>query len=445
MNHLAAPDSNESKFNIFFSSSVSGKISNLLGAAHYSYRFAEQKIISALQNGGIDPKKLMMPEYYSDASAVPAEMRMGDADDIHLIFRSTEQVRLLKFAWNICCFAWEFDVIKDHTKVGEHPFLNQKRMLALCDEVWVPCAYTKRILADYGLLNTHVIPAPIYANQDAKKDVYEILADIGDMSVVPLNHNFLLSKEQNKESCADLSSTLIEFMARRLRDASPVRVYLTVLNPEDYRKNLDAIIRAFHYFSEIQSDAVLLVKVLTSSTRYSLLDVVSDVVPHKLSGGTGILNKNIVFFNDYLTDENMRRLYTLADFYLCASVCEGQNLPLLEAMGCGVVPVTTAGTAMEDYITTKNSVIIQDRLIQNDSEHLAGTLAGRPFSIRRSYVADIFKALRRSASLAPSEYMAMSENARWVVQQQFSEGEILSRMLARFQTIKGEVERKRGL
>jgi glycosyltransferase involved in cell wall biosynthesis len=196
------------------------------------------------------------------------------------------------------------------------------------------------------------------------------------------------------------------------------------------------MLRAFHYFSKDGDDVVLLVKVLTSSSRFSLLDVVSDVVPNKLSSGSGISNNNIIFFSDYLTDESMSCLYSMADFYLCASICEGQNLPLLEAMGHGVVPVTTGGTAMEDYITADNAVVIADHVIQNDCEHLAGTIAGRPFAIRRSYAEDIYDALLRSAALDASVYREMSERACRVVREQFSENVIWSRIVDRLEAIR---------
>jgi len=147
--------------NIYHSSAVEGSLSEVLGAPNYSYRFAEAKFMAAFAAHGRTSIKLAMPEYYATEAALPPGMRSEGLPAAHLIFRSTEQIRLLKFAWNICCFAWEFDVLKDDTGINEHPFLNQKRMLSLCDEVWVPCSYTKAVLERHGIANVHVIPAPI--------------------------------------------------------------------------------------------------------------------------------------------------------------------------------------------------------------------------------------------------------------------------------------------
>ena len=71
---------------------------------------------------------------------------------------------------------------------------------------------------------------------------------------------------------------------------------------------------------------------------------------NKFANGTTIESDRIAFFNAFLSEAQMTALYSLADFYLCTSVAEGQNLPLLEAMAHGTVPVTTANTAMLDYI-----------------------------------------------------------------------------------------------
>ena len=68
--------------------------------------------------------------------------------------------------------------------------------------------------------------------------------------------------------------------------------------------------------------------------------------------------ENIILACGLMTDGEMDRLYRAADFFLCTSSAEGQNLPLLEAMARGVVPVSPATTAMSDYITEDNSVVL---------------------------------------------------------------------------------------
>ena len=422
------------KFNFYYSSAVEGDLGNLLGSPHYSYRFAEAKFVSMLTSYKVNAHKLKMPEYYNTAAAIPKSMRLDDASDLHLIFRSAEQIRLLKFAWNIACFAWEFDVIKDETQIDEHPFLNQKRMLALCNEIWVPCSYTKSVLERYGLTNVHVIPAPITIGPK-RPSVRAALSHLADVVVAPLHFNFLRSQSQNRAACRRGLSTLGEWIGRSIEQFDVPRVYLTILNPEDFRKNLDALLRAFYHFSNQHRESILMVKVLTSAARFDLLDVLSDVVPKKMASGTVFGSENIVFFNDFLSESQMRHLFALADFYLSASLCEGQNLPLLEAMTHGIVPVTTANTAMADYIDANNAVIIKDHLVLNDCVHLAGTIAGRPFSIRRSEVGDIHDGLQRSAMLTPARYTAMAARGKRMIRERYAPDAVWSNIRARLATI----------
>jgi glycosyltransferase involved in cell wall biosynthesis len=428
--------------NLYYSSSIEGNIEKVLGVAHYSYRFAEAKFVATLAGRGLSPHKLVMPEFYGSVDALPPRAHEHGLADIHLMFRSTEQLRLLKFARNVSCFAWEFDVLKDCTLEGEHPFLNQKRMLGLCDEIWVPCSYTQSVLRSHGLANVHVIPAPIDVEERPRPPLRECLSFVGHCVVAPLHYNSFLPREQLRREIAARATTLAKYLAGRIGNGQKPRIYLAVLNPEDFRKNVDALLRGFDYFSQGRSDALLLVKVLTSSSRYDLWDIVANVVPSKLDSGSGIESANILFFSDFLDDEGMAHLYSMADFYVCTSLCEGQNLPLLEAMARGVVPVSTVSTAMGDYVNTGNSVVIEDRLVANDIPHLAATATGKPFNIRRCAPRDVCVALNASAALATERYAQMSANSREAVRGRFSPDAVWPHIKRRLQTLSSSPGRR---
>ena len=426
--------------NLFYSSAVEGDMPAVLGAPHYSYRFAEAKFLALFDRRDMIPAKLVMPEYYNGPDAFAPGVFEAELPTLHLIFRSTEEIRLLKFALNICCFAWEFDVLKDATLVNEHPFLNQKRMLELCDEVWVPSRYTGDVLRAHGLTHSVCIPAPVPMPRRARLSREQALILLGSLSVVPLSYHFLLSPGENRKLAQAGSNTLLGWIAPWMRKPAGPTIYLSVLNPEDFRKNLDALLRGFYYFSTEHPEAVLIVKVLTSATRFHLLDVISDVIPHKLESGTVITSGNIVIFNSYLSEPQMDALYELADFYLCTSLAEGQNLPLLEAMAHGTVPVTTANTAMADYIDAENSVVIQDRCVPNDTQHLAGTIAGRPFDIHRCEMADVHAGLTRSQALSAAERAAMAAKSRATVRDHYSYEAVWPRIEERLAALCGKTD-----
>jgi glycosyltransferase involved in cell wall biosynthesis len=363
---------------IYISTAIDGDIAGLLGAPHYSYHFAAQRFRAMLARQGAAPVELRMPEYYATAAALPP----GDGGAaVHLMFRSTEQLRLLKPAINICCFAWEFPVLKTDTLPGEHPFANQAAMLALCDEVWTPSHYACAVLRAHGIHNAHRIPAPVPVPAGGRGSRTAALAALSHIQAATLDINFTWPDDYQDRQAGSTATTLGAWMASHTRGRRMPTVFLSILNPEDFRKNLDAMLRGFHHLRQVHANAVLIVKVLTASSRFSLAQAAGGVVRNKLAPGTVLRDDGIAIINAYLTDEHMTLLYSLADFYLCTSLAEGQNLPLLEAMAHGTVAVSTRTTAMDDYISPDNAFVIPTRTVANDNIHLAGAVARRPFDV----------------------------------------------------------------
>jgi len=416
------------------SGAVEGRISEILGAPHYSYRFAESCFHRMFEHFAVPVTRLPMPEYYATADAL-AKPGWVDGHIAHLMFRSTEEIRLLKPAYNIACFAWEFDVLADHTFPDTHPFQNQKRMLGLCDEVWVPSSYTRDVLVAHGLNNVHTVPAPIEISASTSRDQLEAMAHLADLTVTPLHINFLLPRHAAEDQCAAREMRLSQWLGTQLQRQPDTKIYLAVLNPEDFRKNIEAMIRGFYYFARERPDRVLIIKTLTSKSRFTLSQVMSDVIKYKLAAGTAIESESIVIFNEYLDDTDLSWLYQLADFYLCTSFAEGQNLPLLEAMRHGTVPVTTRTTAMLDYIDDENAVTIKTRRLPNDLVHLAATSTGKPFDIDWCGHMEVYQALQKSAALTQSRWAMMSAGAARTVKQRFSFERVWSLVGNRFSAL----------
>jgi glycosyltransferase involved in cell wall biosynthesis len=410
------------------STALEGDLSALLGQPHYSYRFAEAKFAAAFAAAGVPLPLIAMPECHATAAALGLGAAGGTL--VHLIFRSTEQIRLLKPAVNICCFAWEFEVLRDWTAPGEHPFLNQVRMLSLCDEIWVPCRFTAAVLRAHGVDRVHVIPAPVRGPATGRPSLVEALMTVGPVGAMPLLAHFLRPQADVARDVAARGLTLIDRLAPR-RSEPPPLIYLTILNPEDFRKNLDALLRGFHHFQQAVVDAVLIVKVVTAEARFSLERVIAEVVPPKLAGGSILENDNIVFVGGFLSETQMSALFGLADFYLCASLAEGQNLPLLEAMAHGCVPVTTANTAMADYITPDNAFVIETTRVAAPTEHLAGSRAGRPYQVDLCGARQVRDALLRSARARPPARRRRAEEAARAAREGFGHAAVWPAIAAR--------------
>src|ERR1700752_3837413 len=90
-----------------------------LGFTHYSYGFACHKFMTSFRVLGYEPERLELPAFYG-VRGLPEKSGL----DIHLIFRSTENIQPISNCYNICCFAWEFEVLKTETRAFEHPFAN---------------------------------------------------------------------------------------------------------------------------------------------------------------------------------------------------------------------------------------------------------------------------------------------------------------------------------
>jgi glycosyltransferase involved in cell wall biosynthesis len=414
--------------NLFTSTAIEGEIAQLLGAPHYSYHFAAERFTAMLARRGHAPCHLLMPEYYATAAALPPR---GPGADVHLIFRSTEQLRLLKPAVNICCFAWEFPVLKEDTLPGEHPFANQHAMLSLCDEIWTPSEAACAVLRAHGLNRVQRIAAPVPLPEGDGPDRGVARAALAGIDAVTLDINFAWPESYQNERAAARKISLGDFLTSHQVDEAAPTVFLAILNPEDFRKNLDALLRGFHQLRRLRPDTVLIVKALTSANRYGLGEVAGGVMRNKLAPGTVLCDGGIAIINAWLDEAQMSCLYRLADFYLCTSLAEGQNLPLLEAMAHGTVAVTTANTAMADYITEQNAFIIASRRTINDCEHLAGTIARRAFCVDLCGAADVVAAA--GAALAASAAVRAERAAAGIatLRRDFGEDAIYKRVQAR--------------
>ena len=141
-------------------------------------------------------------------------------------------------------------------------------------------------------------------------------------------------------------------------EASPA-IFVTVFNAHDYRKQIAPMIRGFVEFLRTNPNALLLCKMTSVDRVHSI----NDILSREQFAEVGrllppIINEKIWVTKQVLTREEMTALYDVSDHYLCTSHAEGQNLPLLEAMGRGVVPVSVAGTAMDDYISEETAVVV---------------------------------------------------------------------------------------
>ncbi len=413
-----------------------------LGQTHYSYGFAARYFLDLLRERQIPLLEVAAPEQFKSRTFARTA-GLKDAAYPHLIFRSTEDIRPIPGAYNIACFAWEFEVLSGPGS-GQEPVLeSQLSMLATCQEIWTPSRFAERVMREHGLSNVQVIPAPMPLPEPARGEReanWALLEDVLSIPLVSFSSNFVThyeaDLEQDYERLAhDAERPLGEQPAlRRVLDGGGT-VVLTVCNPYDRRKNLANLIEGFLLAAADRDDVVLVVKLATSG----LVEKPAGYLYHQLRLLFGrphcLFEEKVVLVGGYLEDDEMEALYAGADFYLCTSVAEGQNLPLLEAMARGVTPVTVANTAMADYIDEAAAVVIPERRFEGLLTQMAGDVARRRYGATFSDRFQIGRTLRRALDLPDASRKAMGHAARARVAELFSPDTVFARIRARLDAI----------
>lgn len=421
---------------IIISNEERGSMAAQLGAAHYSYRFAEGKFRDILTELA-DVRYAKYPYAYASKEYVYQDLELESEKLIHLAFRSPENLRVLKGLYNICAVAWEFDVMHDTDWRGQNPIKKQTRMLGLFDEIWATSTYTQSVLSSHGLKNVQLIPAPV-------DDVWENpddfeLNDLGGVQFYPVNMNVGTNDMLYSHGLLSKEPKGIPEVVRKANKSNSI--YLTILNPFDMRKNLLAMLCGFEAFAKEHPDATLLVKlsVPKADSRVEQSQAIVHSLRISLGEAFSMKSKNIFFIFGYLSDDEMSSLHAVSDFYLAPAVAEGQNLPLIEAMTAGTIGVATRNTAMLDYIDTDNSVVINTKRLPAAMLDLATREARKYHEIDIASSYDIYLALKQTAKLSSEQREAMGKKGKARCKALYAPSVIKEKVSARLSSIVGKV------
>lgn len=200
------------------------------------------------------------------------------------------------------------------------------------------------------------------------------------------------------------------------------KMFLQILNPFDFRKDLALTIKAFSIHSEIFPNDFLILKL---TCRPKNERIYRDVFPVVLSDITSLHSRNIYFTTDYIESDFMMNFYSVFDFYFSTTRAEGQNLPLQEAMSCGVIPVTPCHTAMIDYCNVDNSIIIESsKKIIYPSKHPDSTFWGRTWY--QSILKSVLTSLKVASNMALSDADDFRESSAKTIGKLYSRGNIFN-------------------
>ncbi len=342
-----------------------GRLYLPLGFAHYSYGTVCRKFLDIFEESDLPARELTMPEIYpSPRHLFPPS---PSARPLHIAFKPYEEIRLLKGAANVAHVAWEFDKLPRFDDLpNNHPkrfnvMNDYVHVLGMVSEVWVGCRYTKRVFEAHGVVNVTVMPAPIKVTGDGRgfpRQPNLAFHRIGSLRLT--RANIAMYVERGDPSKLD-TGTLLHTEECSLGGG---RVFLSIFNPGDPRKNAAALILGFQEFIQrTKRHDLLIIKLVLDGTKGSLRRALSEHLPKffdEIGVPFGLIDcPNIMVVRDQLSAEEIEMLYQAADFYVCTSGAEGQGLPVQEAMAAGLVPISTRETAMEDYVDSENGIVMQ--------------------------------------------------------------------------------------
>jgi glycosyltransferase involved in cell wall biosynthesis len=304
-----------------------------------------------------------------------------------------------------------------------------RRMLMLPDEVWTPCEFTRQVFQTNGILNVHRIPAPIsLPSARAPIEFPEIPPDLDRVAWINLRVGFGRYREINRSLPSRpyrISDIILDYYEGHQPD-----VFVSVLNPHDLRKNLTALVGGFMEFHSENPNSLLLLKLIVDNTADRLDNVLTGILPLRISNYELIDSAGIWLTTAHLPDPALGDLYRFAAAYLCTSLAEGQNLPLQEAMAWGLVPITTLHTAMVDYISEDNAVVIRSERRPIDRPDTAmGSDTDASWHVCTS--ADVARALRTFNGFGEPHRRELGSRARATIARHFSTAAVARLIQAR--------------
>lgn len=116
-----------------------------------------------------------------------------------------------------------------------------------------------------------------------------------------------------------------------------------------FRKGIDLLLQAYIQSFKSRDDTVLVIKDMGGDSFYKNQTAKQSI--EKIQKNPN--SPEIVYIDEYLTEEEMANLYRACDVFACPYRGEGFSLPTLEAMACGLPVIVTKGGATDDFVDEK--------------------------------------------------------------------------------------------
>ena len=125
-------------------------------------------------------------------------------------------------------------------------------------------------------------------------------------------------------------------------------------------KGIDLLLKAFAAVLERHPDARLILK--GSDPLYNSKDIIGGYLNALSVAERERVLSNLVYIGNHASMDDMTLLYQAADAYVSPYRAEGFNMPVLEAMACGVPVICTDGGPTDDFTTGEFALRVAARL-----------------------------------------------------------------------------------
>lgn len=368
----------------------------VFGRAHYSWKIIARLYSAGLQYAGFTVEHIIRPEIYN--TEIARKVTGVNTDNIHICIKPVEHIRPFYNIKNIFISGWEFPELFDRS-LDFNPLFNQKNILSKADSIWCWSDYTANNLIKNGLQRAVALPPPVLLQQNN--------SDTHSIDNIPAC---------SLDTKVDPNEITVKPLSAFLKNSTKPIVFLSILNPFDKRKQIVRLIESFISAWEQNKEIILLIKLIIDNVNTTLGNILEILQNHYSFEGAC---KNIIFLSQNLTESEMGSLYKSAQFYLTATSTEGLNLPLIEAMSFGVVPVSPRHSAMIDYLDSCNALIVEhEKQFTSTGFHGYGDkLKTTHFPPKK---ASLINSILKAAHITEKDYKTLSESAAQSVLNKYS-------------------------
>jgi len=352
-----------------------------LGHSEYSYYFVQKafnRVLAQLvtvvtldrspKNSDFSGNEFVEFSPTEQADAIHRICQCEDEPCVLLSFTPPHRVLETRFCPTVPVFAWEFHDIPNEAwdGVARNNWVEALAgyKLALTHSKFAVQTTRKALGEAYPIES---IPAPIWSQYGAVRDARGLLPPAGELR---LRFRGTVFDSRNDEtniddggafrSQAQSDIDLDDFSdAADRAEPCPVQValggvlYTAVLNPADGRKNWQDMLRGFCVALRECEDATLVIKTTHATWEESQTRVL------KLLQQLQPMRCRVVILDGFLEDDEYAKLAGHTHFAVNTSVGEGQCLPLMEYLSCGVPAIAPFHTAMSDYLDHDNAFEIE--------------------------------------------------------------------------------------